>query len=46
MKDEECMFRDCLKDELSLSFLMITTLSFAILHIFTPVCKAVPVQVL
>ena len=50
MKDEECMFRDCLKDELSLSFLVITTFSFAILHImttsrsYTTVVKIAPVQ--
>jgi hypothetical protein len=35
MTDEECMLPDCLKGGLSLSFLVITTFSFAILYIMT-----------
>ena len=50
MKNKEGMFRDCLKDELSLSFLVITAFSSAILHImttsrsYTTVFKIAPVQ--
>ena len=35
MKDEECTFRDCLNGSLSLPCLVISTFSFAVVYIMT-----------